>query len=121
MAENASKTGRLAASLSLAVNIARPLIYYLARSGEAKRSAEDVSAFETAWPKPRFVRAMYLMTWVWGLGLVFEAIHRQISKPPEAPGANWMPSLLRGFEHCHPSGQAPFHDVTHQLGIVFQF
>jgi intracellular septation protein A len=54
----------------------RPLIYYLARSGEAKRSAEDLSAFETAWPKPRFVRAMYLMTWVWGLGLVFEAVLR---------------------------------------------
>jgi hypothetical protein len=54
----------------------RPLMYYLARSGEAKRSAEDLSVFETAWPKPRFVRAMYLMTWVWGLGLVFEAVLR---------------------------------------------
>ena len=51
----------------------RPLIYYLARSGELKRSAEDLSAFEAAWPNPHFVRAMYLMTWVWGLGLVFEA------------------------------------------------
>jgi hypothetical protein len=54
----------------------RPLVYYLARSGEAKRSAEELSAFEAAWPKPRFVRAMHLMTWVWGLGLVFEAMLR---------------------------------------------
>lgn len=54
----------------------RPLIYYLARSGEAKRSAEDMSAFDTAWSKPRFVKAMYMMTSVWGLGLVFEAILR---------------------------------------------
>lgn len=54
----------------------RPLIYYLARSGEAKRSTEDLSAFEAAWSKPRFVRAMYLMTWGWGLGLVIEAMLR---------------------------------------------
>lgn len=54
----------------------RPLMYYLARLGEAKRSAEDLSVFDTAWPKPGFVKAMYLMTWVWGLGLVSEAILR---------------------------------------------
>jgi hypothetical protein len=54
----------------------RPLVYYLARSTVAKRSPQELNTFEAAWPKPRFVRSMYVMTWVWGLGLVSEAILR---------------------------------------------
>jgi hypothetical protein len=54
----------------------RPLIFYLARSTMAKGSAEAAVRFESYWLKPRFVRSMYIMTWVWGLGLVFEAAVR---------------------------------------------
>ena len=54
----------------------RPLMFYLARSTMAKGSAEAAVRFESHWLKPRFVRSMYIMTWVWGLGLVFEAALR---------------------------------------------
>jgi hypothetical protein len=54
----------------------RPLAYYLARSGEAKRSPEELKVSDAAWHEKHLVRAMYLMTWVWGLGLVSEAALR---------------------------------------------
>ena len=54
----------------------RPLAYYLARSGEAKRSPEDLKVFDAAWHEKHSVRAMYLITYVWGLGLVSEAALR---------------------------------------------
>jgi len=54
----------------------RLLAYYLARSTVAKQSPQELNTFEVAWAKPRFVRSMYVMTWVWGLGLASEAILR---------------------------------------------
>jgi hypothetical protein len=54
----------------------RPLTFYLARSSVAKESAEAAGRFESLWLKPRFVRSMYLMTSVWGIGLVGEAVLR---------------------------------------------
>ena len=54
----------------------RPLMFYLARLTMAKKSAEAAARFESHWLKPRFVRSMYIMTWVWGPGLIFEAALR---------------------------------------------
>jgi hypothetical protein len=54
----------------------RPLAFYLARSTMAKESAEVVVKFESYWLYPPFIRCMYIMTWVWGFGLVFEAALR---------------------------------------------
>jgi len=45
----------------------RLLAYYLARSTVAKQSPQELNTFEVDWAKPRFVRSMYVMTWVWGL------------------------------------------------------
>jgi hypothetical protein len=47
----------------------RPLAYYLARSTVAKQSPQELNTFEVAWPKPRFVRTMYVMTWGLGFGI----------------------------------------------------
>jgi hypothetical protein len=55
---------------------AKPLMFYLVRSTVAKESAEALRRFEAAWPKPRLVRFIRLTTWVWGFGLVLEALLR---------------------------------------------
>lgn len=50
--------------------IGRPLIYQLARAGLARKSPEDVAAFEAKRDTPRFRRVMTTMTLVWGVGLL---------------------------------------------------
>ncbi|MHB8284391.1 MAG: VC0807 family protein [Caulobacteraceae bacterium] len=53
--------------------IGRPLVYQLARAGEARKSAEELAALEALRDKPLFKRTMMTMTLVWGFGLVAEA------------------------------------------------
>lgn len=50
--------------------IGRPLIYQLARAGLARKSPDDVAAFEARRDTPRFRRVMTVMTLVWGIGLL---------------------------------------------------
>ncbi len=54
--------------------IGRPLIFMLARAGLARRTPEEVAAFEAKRDLPRFRRVMTLMTLVWGFGLVGAAV-----------------------------------------------
>jgi hypothetical protein len=82
-------TGVLGLVLLISLLFPRPLMYYMAESTASKHSPEEVGRFELLWEKPRFVHCMYLMTTVWGVGLVCE-------------GRSW-PGLFR------PSGSCSFH------------
>ena len=53
--------------------IGKPLIYQLARAGLARKTPEELAAFEAKRDRPRFRRTMTLMTLVWGFGLVGSA------------------------------------------------
>jgi hypothetical protein len=50
--------------------IGRPLIYQLARAGLARKSPDEVAAFEAKRDMPHFRRVMTIMTLVWGIGLL---------------------------------------------------
>jgi hypothetical protein len=76
LARESLVTGMIGLIFLGSLTLARPLMFYLARSSMAKESAEAADRFESLWLKPRFVRSMYLMTWVWGIGLVCEAVLR---------------------------------------------
>ncbi len=54
--------------------IRRPLIYYLALSTIGRRSSEEAASFQALNTNVYFRRTMSLMTLVWGLGLVGEAL-----------------------------------------------
>jgi hypothetical protein len=71
-------TGVIGLVLLISLLFPRPLMYYMAESTASKHSPEEVGRFELLWEKPRFVHCMYLMTTVWGVGLVCEAIIRAI-------------------------------------------
>jgi hypothetical protein len=51
-------------------------MFYLARATAAQHSPEDAHHFGTLWERPIFVKCMYRLTLVWGLGLVLEACVR---------------------------------------------
>lgn len=53
--------------------IGRPLIYWLARAGLERQSAEALSDFESRKEIPLFRRTMTIMTLVWGFGLLVDA------------------------------------------------
>jgi hypothetical protein len=48
----------------------RPLIYYIAGAIFARDSAERRAQFESAWQWPHVVRALRVMSVVWGVGLI---------------------------------------------------
>ncbi|PYE39149.1 hypothetical protein DFI02_13014 [Rhizobium sp. PP-F2F-G20b] len=50
--------------------IGRPLIYHLARAGIARKSPDEVAAFQAKRNTPHFHSVMMVMTLVWGLGLL---------------------------------------------------
>ena len=52
----------------------RPLIYQLARAGLARRTPQDLAAFEARRDKAEFRRMMTIMTLVWGSGLLGSAM-----------------------------------------------
>ena len=54
--------------------IGRPLIYKLACAGLARRTPDELAAFEAKRELPRFRRVMTIMTLVWGFGLVGSAV-----------------------------------------------
>jgi len=76
LARESLVTGIIGLLFLASLLLPRPLMFYLARSTMAKETAEASVRFESYWLKPRFVRSMYIMTWVWGLRLVFEAALR---------------------------------------------
>ncbi len=54
--------------------IGRPLIYYLARAGLQRRGSSELAGFEAMRDDVYFRRTMTLMTVVWGVGLLLDAI-----------------------------------------------
>ena len=54
--------------------IGRPLIYLLARAALARKSPEELAAFECERDSDLFRRAMVVMTLVWGSGLIASAL-----------------------------------------------
>jgi hypothetical protein len=69
-------TGFAGVTLLISILFPRPLMFYLAQSTAAQHSPEEGDQFCLLWEKPGFVRCMYLLTWVWGVGLIFETIIR---------------------------------------------
>jgi hypothetical protein len=53
--------------------IGRPLIFELAKAGEARKSAEQAALFAARQDEAGLRRTMMVMTWVWGLGLIASA------------------------------------------------
>ncbi len=54
--------------------IGRPLVYQLARAGMMRSKSSELAAFEALRDNTFFRRSMTLMTLVWGIGLVGEAV-----------------------------------------------
>jgi len=54
--------------------IKRPLIHVLARAALARKSPEELAAFECEGDSDQFHRAMMVMTVVWGIGLIVSAL-----------------------------------------------
>jgi hypothetical protein len=50
--------------------IGKPLVYQLARATKRRKSASEAEEFEALKVHAGFRRAMMVMTWVWGLGLL---------------------------------------------------
>jgi hypothetical protein len=69
-------TGFAGVALLISMLFPRPLMFYLAQSTAAQHSPEEGDQFRLLWEKPGFVRCMYLLTWVWGVGLIFETVIR---------------------------------------------
>jgi hypothetical protein len=69
-------TGFAGFALIASLLLPRPLMFYLAQATAAHHSPEEGDRFSLLWEKPVFVRCMYLLTWVWGIGLIMETIVR---------------------------------------------
>ena len=69
-------TGLVGLALIASLLFPRPLMFYLAQSTASQHSPEEGDRFKLLWEKPGFVRCMYLLTWVWGVGLIVETIVR---------------------------------------------
>ena len=69
-------TGFAGLALIASLLLPRPLMFYLAQSTASHHSSEEGDRFNLLWEKPRFVRCMYLLTWVWGVGLIVETVVR---------------------------------------------
>ena len=54
--------------------IGKPLVYWLARAGMARKSAADAEAFEKLRGDKYFEASMTIMTVVWGAGLLAETV-----------------------------------------------
>jgi hypothetical protein len=54
----------------------RPLMFYVAQATAAQHSPENAQTFGTLWKRPSFVKCMYRLTRVWGVGLLLEACVR---------------------------------------------
>jgi hypothetical protein len=54
----------------------RPLMFYVAQATAAQHSPEDAQNFGALWTRPNFVKCMYRLTLVWGVGLLLEACVR---------------------------------------------
>jgi hypothetical protein len=67
-------TGLIGLAFLGSAAIGRPLIYQLAHAGELRKSPADANRFEALREKPRFRRAMTVMTLVWGFGLIGQTI-----------------------------------------------
>lgn len=66
-------TGLIGLAFLVSAALGRPLIYQLARAGLARKSPEEVAAFEAKRNTPRFRRVMTIMTVTWGSGLLASA------------------------------------------------
>ena len=53
--------------------VGKPLIYWLARAGVERQSADALAEFESRKDIPLFRRTMSILTLVWGLGLLADA------------------------------------------------
>jgi|ERR1700736_567842 hypothetical protein len=69
-------TGVVGTLLLGSLVLPRPLMFYVAQATAAQHSPEDAQNFGALWARPSFVKCMYRLTLVWGLGLLFEACVR---------------------------------------------
>jgi hypothetical protein len=54
--------------------IGRPLVYQLARAGQRRKSQADAEEFEALHTDPHFRHSMFIMTVVWGFGLLAQTV-----------------------------------------------
>ncbi|MEZ0605345.1 VC0807 family protein [Paraburkholderia sp. IW21] len=70
-------SGAVGVLFLLSLPMRRPLIFYLARATVAREMEGGAARFESLWrERPALVRAMRLMTLVWGVGLTGETALR---------------------------------------------
>lgn len=67
-------TGLIGLVFLASAAIGKPLIYWLARAGMARKSAAEVQAFEQLRGGEYFEASMMIMTVVWGAGLMAETV-----------------------------------------------
>jgi len=58
----------------LSLGLKRPLIYYLANATMARSSPEAQAQFQANWERPHVLRALRVMSLVWGAGLVAQGL-----------------------------------------------
>jgi len=66
-------TGLIGLAFIGSAAIGKPLIYWLARAGVERQSAEALADFEGRKDIPLFRRTMSILTLVWGFGLLADA------------------------------------------------
>ncbi len=64
----------IGAAFLVSTCMARPLIYYMARATFARESPAHLAMFEQAWRRPQVLRALRIMSAVWGGGLIFQGV-----------------------------------------------
>ncbi|WP_322032946.1 VC0807 family protein [Paraburkholderia sp. J76] len=70
-------SGAIGAAFLISLLAKRPLVFYLTRATVARETREGVARLEQLWNEnARFVAAMRLLTFIWGLGLCLDSALR---------------------------------------------
>jgi intracellular septation protein A len=65
-------TGAVGVMFLVSLAFPRPMIFYLARATMARNTEEGAASFEALWAKPGVPHTFFILTIVWGLGLIVQ-------------------------------------------------
>jgi hypothetical protein len=78
IAEKSAFTGLFGVAFLVSLLLPRPLIFHLGRQFNTAGDPAAQAAWDANWSIPGFRRVVRVMTWVWGLGLLAEAVLRVV-------------------------------------------
>lgn len=87
LAKGSLITGAMGLAFGLSLLLPRPLIFYLATSGDSEKSKKSEALWQN---QPGYRRLMRFITWVWCFGLLAEALLR-LALIPLLPVSVFLP------------------------------